>query len=71
MAVYTVTTKNYYIGLSSDKKPLTPVYNGSEFYEIDTGNNYIWYDGAWVGDLRLVSAFSQALMSTLSSNNLS
>jgi len=61
MAVYTVESKNYYIGLSTDKKPTTPVFQGSEYLEIDTGKNWIWFDDNWMEDLRLIHAVYTAL----------
>lgn len=34
------TLMTEYIGLSTDTKPVTGVYNGSIFYEMDTGDTY-------------------------------
>lgn len=31
-----------YIGLSTDTKPTSGVYNGSAFLEMDTGAIYLW-----------------------------
>jgi len=48
MAVILVATIQRWMGLSTDIKPPTPTYAGSEFYETDTGRTYIWNDAAWV-----------------------
>jgi len=61
MAYYSVSAKEKWIGWSTDIKP-SAIYNGSEFYEMDTGQNWIWYDGNWVEDLRYIKAISDALL---------
>lgn len=48
MAVILTTTIQRWIGLSSDTKPASPTYSGSEFYETDTGRTYVWNGSAWV-----------------------
>lgn len=35
-----------YIGLSTDEKPQEAV-DGNTFYEVDTSNFYIMYNGTW------------------------
>ncbi len=48
MAIGEIKTTNKYIGLSSDTKP-TSVPVGSEFFETDTGDTYITYNGTnWI-----------------------
>jgi hypothetical protein len=38
-----------YIGISSESKPVLSVKVGTEFYETDTGNTYVFgTDGAWI-----------------------
>ncbi len=44
MAVLKTTAINRYIGASADTKP-TGVPVGSEFYEYDTSQTYVTYDG--------------------------
>jgi len=52
MTVKRVVTPEKYIGLSTDTPPTdgaTPVRSGATFYEYNTGNMYITYDGTnWV-----------------------
>lgn len=49
MAVQLVGSIHYYIGLSSDVKPISGVRKGSMFHELDTGLTYrlglgnLWY----------------------------
>jgi hypothetical protein len=42
-------------GLSTDDKPMD-VSDGSTFHAIDTGEEYIFHDGMWEKDLRLIAA---------------
>jgi hypothetical protein len=55
MAVKMVATINRYQGLSTDALPESPP-EGSTFHAIDTGEEYIYYDGTWEQDLRLITA---------------
>jgi hypothetical protein len=48
MAVKLITSTNRYQGLSGDSKPTTGVPAGSTFYELDTGNTYIFDGSSWV-----------------------
>ena len=60
MAVKLVTGHQKWIGLSTDTKPIDgPV--GSEFYELNTGQGFIWNGSIWVEDIRLIYALTQAL----------
>jgi hypothetical protein len=43
-------------GLSSDVKPLTDVEEGTTFHVVDTGAQYIFHDGMWEPDRRLLHA---------------
>lgn len=48
MAVGLIATIQRYVGLSTDTKP-TSVLVGSEFYEYDSHNLYVTYDGTnWI-----------------------
>ena len=48
MAVRSLGNIQRFVGLSSDTKP-TGVLVGSEFFESNTGNTYITYDGTnWI-----------------------
>lgn len=44
-----------YQGLSSDAKPSSPA-EGSTFHCVDTGEEYVYYDGTWEPDLRRINA---------------
>ncbi len=61
MTVSLVTTIQRWIGLSTDTKPTTNVKVGSTFYETNTGQGFMWDGDAWVEDLTLIYAFSEAL----------
>jgi hypothetical protein len=37
-----------YVGLSSDTKPTLSILVGTQFYETDTGNTYIFTGSTWV-----------------------
>ena len=57
MAVKLVATIQNFQGLSSDIKPTSPP-EGSTYHMVDTGEQYIFYDGSWEIDLRLTYALS-------------
>lgn len=62
MTVVLIETKQDRIGLSSDTKPtLTLQDAGSTFYELNTGEAFIWSGTEWVEDIRLIYVFTQAL----------
>lgn len=51
MAIERVVSKQRvkkYIGLSTETKPTIDVPVGSEFYETDTGDLYVFSGSAWV-----------------------
>ena len=57
MTVKIIINPKRYQGLSTDEKPIDPVPpEGSTFYAIDTGEEYIFYNGTWERDLRLITA---------------
>ena len=60
MAVTLVTVIQRWIGLDSDTKP-TPSHTGSTFYELNTGQEWLWDGSNWVEDLRLFRAMVDAL----------
>jgi hypothetical protein len=53
--------KKCFIGHSSDAKP-TDVNDGAEFHVIDTGEEYVFFDGMWVQDLRKINAIKMAAL---------
>ena len=59
MAICLETTKQRWNGLSTDDKPISPEpAEGSEFHAVDTGAQYIFHNGMWEEDLRLVYALT-------------
>ena len=59
MAVVEIHTIRRLIGTSGDEKP-SPSPEGTEFHVIDTGELYIFHDGMWEPDRRLIYAIWQA-----------
>jgi hypothetical protein len=57
MAVKLVTNIHRFQCLSSDVKPLDPP-EGSTLHIVDTGEEYIFFDGMWIYDLRLSNAIN-------------
>lgn len=55
MTVTIVTTIQKYQGLSTDEKPSSP-NEGSTFHAVDTGEQFVFYNGLWEYDLRLQTA---------------
>ena len=51
---------NDYVGLSSDSRPES-VAEGSTYHAVDTGEPWIYHDGMWEVDNRLVWAMQIAL----------
>jgi hypothetical protein len=43
-------------GLSTDDKPLEDVQDGSTFHAVDTGEMWVFHNGMWETDRRLVKA---------------
>jgi hypothetical protein len=60
MAVKMIATIKCWHGLSSDAKPSTDVPEGSTFHVVDTGEEYVYYDGTWEQDLRRIWALQNA-----------
>jgi len=59
MSVKLVTTIQRFQQLSSDEKPSSPP-EGSTLHIVDTGEQYIYFDGSWEPDLRLIYAIQEA-----------
>ena len=60
MATKKVATVQRWQGLSTDAKPSTDVPEGSTFHAVDTGAQYVYYDGTWEEDLRQIYALREA-----------
>lgn len=60
MTVINVTHGEQYIGLSTETKPVT-CNEGSTYHSIDTGEEWIFYDGMWELDLRKINAIKMAV----------
>jgi len=56
MAIRLQTTIQRWNVLSSDDWPVTAVAEGSTIHVIDTGEEYIFYNGTWEQDLRRIYA---------------
>jgi len=48
-----------YMGLSTDTKP-SDAPEGSTFHAVDTGAQYVYFDGTWEEDLRKIYALREA-----------
>jgi hypothetical protein len=55
MTAKLIATIQNYQGLSTDTKPTAPP-EGSTYHVIDTGEEYVFYDGTWEPDLRRIAA---------------
>ena len=51
MTVKVIGTIQRFHGLSTDDKPETPP-EGSTYHAVDTGEEYVFFDGMWELDLR-------------------
>ena len=62
MSIIEQTTEvaTHYIGTHADAKSVSSG-EGTTVYEVDTGLQWIYHDGHWYEDLRLIYALSQAL----------
>lgn len=67
MAITRLLNPIHFQGISSDEKPDNPadvvprrVPEGSTFHAVDTGEQWIYFDGAWERDLRLITAIQVA-----------
>lgn len=55
MTVKLIATIQRFHGMSSDVKPENPP-EGSTFHVVDTGEEYVFVDGTWERDVRLIAA---------------
>lgn len=60
MTVTLVATIQRFQGLSTDAKPTDPP-EGSTFHSVDTGEQWVFYNGMWELDLRLIAALQDAI----------
>jgi hypothetical protein len=56
MTVKMIATIKHLQCLSTDEFPLTDVPEGSTMHVVDTGEEYVFFDGVWEKDLRLIAA---------------
>jgi hypothetical protein len=56
MSVCMMATIKKWNGFSGDEKPSTDVPEGSTFHAVDTGEEYIYHNGMWEQDMRLIYA---------------
>ena len=59
MSICLETNIKKWNGVSSDVKP-SDAPEGSGFHVIDTGEEYIYHNGMWVQDLRMINAINSA-----------
>lgn len=64
MAIKLIAQTKHFQGLSSDEKPNPaadgPPIEGSTYHEVDTGYTFVFHDGTWQPDLRLIAALRSA-----------
>jgi len=60
MSVELITEAQHYNMVSSDEWPAAPP-EGSTAHIVDTGELYIFHDGGWEPDRRLITALETAL----------
>jgi len=59
MAVLPVGATNFkFQCISSDEKPIAGMENGATMHVITTGEQYVFHNGAWEPDRRLIYALS-------------
>ncbi len=58
MTVCLETTIQRWNGQSGDMVTITDAQEGSTFHAVDTGAKYIFHDGGWAEDLRLIYALT-------------
>lgn len=59
MTVSLIATSQRWNGVSTDDKPATAA-EGSTFHAVDTGEQWVRHDDAWILDLRMARAIKQA-----------
>ena len=58
MAVKLETNIQRFNGQSGDMVTITDAPEGSTFHAVDTGERYIFHNGGWAEDLRLIYALT-------------
>ncbi len=58
MTVCLETTIQRWNGQSGDMISITDAKEGSTFHAVDTGETYIYHNGGWIKDLRLIYALT-------------
>ena len=48
-----------FLAQSGDEKPTTGNGLGAKLTDVDTGQKWIWYNGAWIEDLELIYAIGR------------
>jgi len=56
MTVCLETTITRYNGQDGDQVTIDSPPEGSTFHAVDTGKKYVYHDGGWAEDLRLIYA---------------
>ena len=60
MAKQLISSDREWMCLSSDPLETDQVYGGDKMHIVDTGEQYVFFDGTWVPDLRLIYAVKAA-----------
>ena len=60
MTVKIIATIQRFHGLSTDTLPTDPP-EGSTYHAVDTGEQYVFYDGMWEQDRRLIAALEEVV----------
>lgn len=55
MTIRIARAMKHYVGLSSDVKP-SDATEGSTLHIVDTGEQWVYHDGMWQEDLRMIYA---------------
>lgn len=58
--VYTNAGHTQLMAYSTDDKPLT-VENGTKLYIVDTGEEWIFFDGMWILDIATAAVLMRAM----------
>ena len=53
-------TGKHKLGISTDDKPTANVEDGTVLHCIDTGEEWVFYNGSWELDLRKINAIKMA-----------
>lgn len=58
MTVVLESTSRRYSGQEGDQVTITDAPEGSTFHAVDTGAQYVYHNGGWAEDLRLIYALT-------------